>query len=1131
MGKKTGAMKYFLCTSILAGGILSPLSAFAQETTAEEEATNQTDAETISEPEEGNEGASIQNKVVVTGSRIQRDTFSSIAPLQVIGSNFSREAGLLDPADILQSSTAASGQQIDETFSGFVLDNGPGATTVDLRGLGANRTLVLLNGRRISPAGVEGAPSSPDLGLLPSSLIDRYEVLLDGASSIYGSDAVSGVTNAILRKDFDGWELEGFFESPAQGQGDDYTISAAYGYNTDRGFLGFGAEFNKSQRVKFADRRWTAGCDTHYEITTDGEVRTFDIAQPQQFLDIFGLGIESNECKTGAQNGLVTSVGNNNFTTYWTPGQTNIGIPNISDSIVASTPVDLDGDGIIDIDVLDYSTAEIDTQIGDLFPEFTNYSMMAYGEYTLQGEANITPYFEALYAGRETDIETGLSNLAPTVPANNPFNPCNPDGVQGVDCGLANEQLFLDPVYRSTFATGNFAVCDQFGFTLEQCTPELFGLLPVFPIGPDSVRPFLSLAGDRNRIEVEVEQLRLVGGVRGDIPFLDNVGPLSGWSFDLWASHSVSEGTSRRPGVRNDNLQLSLNTSVINTDGSITCGDETIAGVDFNGDGNISATNDCVPVNLFTNEVLGQREGRLTAAEEAFLYDVRDFETTYEQTIINGIVTGSLFELPAGAVQGVLGFEHRTDKIESDPDDIAQGGIFVNFFADPGANASKDTSEVFAELAVPIAANQPFFRELDLEAAVRLTDDEIYGTNDTYNLKLGWRPWDSLLLRGTYGTSFRAPSLSENFLGAQTGFFDIGDPCVVPEQAIEAGLGGAPDTYNADLDPRDPVILTNCAREGVDPTSLGLNADGDRITNGVYGVQATRGGSLELDPETSTSFSYGFSFEQPWFESFDLAVSLTYYSIEIEDSIIRPSGGFILNDCYVRDDGVRSQFCDRITRGLNSAVSLDGDNLITFIGTEFINRDEEKASGYDMNIAFNKDLTVFGEPIELNVDFRANKLDERSTLLIDDEGNQDSQTFVGYWGFPEYRIINTINLDYEDYRFTWRTNYRSAVEQNPDFVDEFGSLAAGGLGDTCIGVANGGVDCRDLAEADAYFNHTASLYYRGDTWTIGAGVRNVFDQEPPTVDSSEVTAFNNTPLGLGYDLQGRTYYVNLAKRF
>jgi len=568
-------------------------------------------------------------------------------------------------------------------------------------------------------------------------------------------------------------------------------------------------------------------------------------------------------------------------------------------------------------------------------------------------------------------------------------------------------------------------------------------------------------------------------------------------------------------------------------DGSVSCGDETIAGVDFNSDGDIRADNPCVPVNLFTDALLGQRAGQFTPAEAAFLFDTRNFGTTYTQGIVNGIVTGTLANLPAGALQAVAGFELRTDEIESNPDEVALGGFFAGFSTDAGTNASKDVSEVFGELVIPVAANQPLFRELNFELAGRITDDEFYGTNDTYSAKFGWRPVDSLLLRGTYGTSFRAPTLAENFLAPQTAFPLLGDPCVVPEVAIVTEIGGN-RVYDANLDPRDQVVLDNCTREGVDPLTLGLDTANNNqiLTTGTYQTTATRGGSLGLDPETSRSFSYGFSFEQPWFESFDLALSLTYYDIEITDSIIRPGVGFIVADCYLRDDGVRSRNCDAIERGVLDALSPPVDGLITNVSQEFINRDEETATGFDVNVAFSKDLTIFGEPVDLRIDLRGNKLEERTTNQLDDEGNPDFQTFVGQFGFPEYRVVNTINVDYQDYRLTWRTNYLSSVTQDPDFVDPFDNFVDGSQGETCLGEARGDVDCRDFAEADDYFNHSVSLYYRGDSWVIGGGIRNVFDQQPPVVDSSEVGAvLNNTPLGSGYDLQGRTLFFNVAKSF
>ena len=139
-----------------------------------------------------------EDRVVTTGSRLRKNTFNSIKPLQVIDFQESREVGLLDTIEILQTSEAAAGTQIDSSFGGFVLDNGPGSETIDLRGLGAARTLVLVNGRRLAPLGVEGAPTQPSINSIPSILVENADLLLEGASSIYGSDAIAGVVNVTL---------------------------------------------------------------------------------------------------------------------------------------------------------------------------------------------------------------------------------------------------------------------------------------------------------------------------------------------------------------------------------------------------------------------------------------------------------------------------------------------------------------------------------------------------------------------------------------------------------------------------------------------------------------------------------------------------------------------------------------------------------------------------------------------------------------------------------------------------------------------------------------------------------------------------------------------------------------------
>ncbi|MCB1845342.1 MAG: TonB-dependent receptor, partial [Halioglobus sp.] len=141
-------------------------------------------------------------QIVVTGSRIKQDTFSSAAPMEVVRTEAASVRGISDLASLLQTTTVAAGSpQVTPAISAnSVVNGGLGSSSLSLRGLGANRTLVLLNGRRAGPSGVQGSVSAFDLNTIPLAAIDRVEILKDGASSIYGSDAIAGVVNIITSK-------------------------------------------------------------------------------------------------------------------------------------------------------------------------------------------------------------------------------------------------------------------------------------------------------------------------------------------------------------------------------------------------------------------------------------------------------------------------------------------------------------------------------------------------------------------------------------------------------------------------------------------------------------------------------------------------------------------------------------------------------------------------------------------------------------------------------------------------------------------------------------------------------------------------------------------------------------------
>jgi iron complex outermembrane recepter protein len=1039
----------------------------------------------------GSTANDLEDEIVVTGSRLRRDTYTSISPLQVITSEVSREVGLIDAGEILQESTAASGQQIDLTLSAFVTDQGPGASSISLRGLGDARTLVLLNGRRLAPAGVEGAPSAADLNLVPASLVQQYDLLLDGASSVYGSDAVGGVANIILRKDFNGFEFETFSHIPEQGAGVEHTLSAVWGKNFDRGFIGIGAEYTDIEEVTLADREWTDQCQRHMEIDELGQVRTSSV------LDVVGSGMAPNDCTTlglaarFAVDPFPREFGTGFGSIYYTPGFSNSGVPNFSESGQFGVGIDGDGDGQTDMDFADYAL-DSRQQEAHLFPELSRSSVMAYGEYSFDGEMNITPYFEALYSEREFFIDIGAFQLFPVVPALNPFNPCNPGAPGGVDCGLAFDSLMNNPNYIPAFAALNGA------------PPSAFGLGDDGPAGPVGVTPIVSVDGDRTLNAVEVQQVRAVLGLRGDLPQL-SWGSLDNFSFDLAAVYATSDGTSNRPGIRDDRLSLALGAfSSTNT----PC--ENDLGVPLAAD----AAPGCVPVNMFAPSLYEGVVGDFASpAERAYLFDSRDFDTEYTQTIVTGFLSGDLFELPAGAVSAGIGIERREDEIQSIPDAVARDGLFFGFFADGGASGEKYTQEYFGEVEIPVLANLPGAQELTLNLSTRYTKDEFYGSASTYSYKVGYRPLESLLLRATLGTSYRAPNLRENFLQNQSGFNNYFDPCAIPDAALD-DLGG----YDPTQDTRDPAVLENCLLNGVDPTVFHNNGFN------TYSVEIATGGTLDLFEEESKSWSGGFAWEQPFFQAFDMTIGATYYEIDIDNAIIEPTGQFIINDCYNRAT-LDSPFCDRITR--------DADGFLTLLEAGFLNRDNETARGVDINMTYDQEFSMFERPVNLGVDLSANHSYEASETFLDDDGVPTYDDDQGEFGLPDWRGRLGIRADIEKLRLSWTVNYLGSVEQDALTINEFGN-AIDGTADTCLGPDGGDVNCRDIGFADDYFLHSMSVYYYGDVWTFGGGLRNVFDEAPPLVDPDEgleVTSVNNVPVGYGYDLNGRTYFLNIAASF
>ncbi|MBU1393966.1 MAG: TonB-dependent receptor [Gammaproteobacteria bacterium] len=214
-------------------------------------------------------GAKVE-RIAVTGSRIKRADMETASPVSVIDASAIISSGAISVDEVLQKMTSAGGAM---TNAG--INNGSGGNTrINLRGLGTNRTLVLVNGRRMIASGT-GAASSVDLNTIPVSMIQRVEVLKDGASAIYGTDAIAGVVNVILKRDFEGFEVNVQTGISAEGDADETTIDMTLGNTFDKGNLVFGAQYTKRGEASQADRGFSDCPITETKPDVNGKISLY----------------------------------------------------------------------------------------------------------------------------------------------------------------------------------------------------------------------------------------------------------------------------------------------------------------------------------------------------------------------------------------------------------------------------------------------------------------------------------------------------------------------------------------------------------------------------------------------------------------------------------------------------------------------------------------------------------------------------------------------------------------------------------------------------------------------------------------------------------------------------------------
>lgn len=660
-----------------------------------------------------------------------------------------------------------------------------------------------------------------DVNTIPVDLLERVDVVTGGNSAIYGSDAVAGVVNFILRRDFDGLAVRGQAGISSRGDRATRFLSATYGKNfgDGRGNIAVSGEYAKSDPLYFRERDGLTGAYSgrcQYNVVSDSQADEGP----------FGTdGITDLEPVCGVRNGFISDGG----TVGGLGGGQYLRFAN-------------DGSLFVDVpeQVLPFSGNDIGTEGSTL----RNTGQLAAGleRYT----ANLLASFEVSEAFR-------------------PFVEAKYVHVEAIQEG---QPSFF--VGGPTFVGGNPLFCDNaFLNNSALATLQSFGLCSAGRTNTQTIplTRFNVDFGGRGELQ-DRDTYRIVAGIEGTFN--------TDWNYELSLNYGRLETDLRSL----NNLVLTdldgnpagfnlAADAVLDASGNPACRINTDA----------DPTNDdasCVPINLF---------GFGAPSQEALNYvntTGRRMEEA-EQFVALATVAGDLsqlFELPGGPVGFALGAEYREETAYSEWDAlVASGGTFLNAIQ-PFDPPKLTVKEAFGEVRIPILADLPFAHELTVSAAGRVSDyNTATGTVYAYNINGSYAPIPDIRFRAGYATSVRAPTQSDLFSPGSQNFAFIGDPCDQqtgainnnPNRAANCAAAGVPTTADA-------ALVAACAGTSF-PVALG-----DPYTNCTARTSSTSflsGGNPTLTEEKGKSLTIGVVIEPSFIPG--LSLTADYYNIEIED--------------------------------------------------------------------------------------------------------------------------------------------------------------------------------------------------------------------------------------------------------
>jgi len=706
---------------------LAASPAFAQD--AEQDQEEATAEETVAEP---------QGSIIVSGTRIARPNLDSTVPITTVSADELLEnssVSLGDALNELPSLRSTFSQSNSNRFIGT-----SGLNLLDLRGLGTNRTLVLINGRR--QVGALPGDFRIDVNTIPFELLERVDVITGGNSAIYGSEAVAGVVNFITARDFEGVSIRGQASVTDFGDRGQQFISVTAGQNfaDGRGNIAVSAEYSNAEALFFTDRDSQSGA---FSGRSQFNRQSSDPVGPNTFG--FFDGVRNGNITDGTQ---ILGIGCNQSTPELTAATCAFDRDGAVLSASGAQQAAIYGflpNGRLALNPVEFDFRRFGSNntIGGFGSTLRNTGQLAPGldRYTVNilGRYEVSPALEFFFEGKYNKLDA-LQEGQPTF--------------RFFDEVVTYDNAFLNP--------------EDAAFIRDTLQPAFTGGTGFF------YSRFNVDLGGRSEVN-ERETYRIVGGARGS--FNDD------WSYEIAVNYGRLDTflTSR-----NQIIEANFSNAVdaqFDGNGNIVCG--------INNDAD--TTNDdaaCVPINIF-----GVGSPSQAAIDYVAFDSTRDEKA--EQFVVSAFVSGDLsqlFELPGGPIGFAVGGEYRAETSFSEFDPLTQSGAtFLN--AIPTFDPPKFTEKsVFGEIRIPILADVPFFNELTAEGAARYSDyNTAAGSIFTWNAGGVWSPMDGLRFRGNFSRSIRVPNPSDLFSPQSQNFAFIADPC----DLLNIGLGNFPANRQA----------------------------------------------------------------------------------------------------------------------------------------------------------------------------------------------------------------------------------------------------------------------------------------------------------------------------------------------